>query len=63
MVVMEIHMYQVSPPCIVWCASLRSEEIVIGESAGGNFLSMVVMEILNYTSTKFHLHVLCGLQV
>ena len=25
------HAYQVSPPCIVWCASLRSEEVVTGK--------------------------------
>ena len=43
------HVYQVSPPCIVWCASLRSEEVVIGKSARGNFLSVVVMETLKYT--------------
>ena len=52
MVVMEhlnTHAYIVSPPCIVWCASLRSEEVVIGKSARGNFLSMVVMETLKYT--------------
>ena len=40
--------YQVSPPCIVWCASLRSEEVVIGKSARGHFLSVVVMETLKY---------------
>ena len=27
----EIHVYQVSPPCIAWFASLRSEEV--GKSA------------------------------
>ena len=43
------HAYQVSPPCIVWCANLRSEEVVTGKSAWGNFLSMVVMETLKYT--------------
>ena len=43
------HVYQVSPPRIVWCASLRSEEVVTGKSAWGNILSMVVMETLKYT--------------
>ena len=43
------HAYKVSPPYIAWCASLRSEEVVIGKSAWGNFLSMVVMETLKYT--------------
>ena len=43
------HAYQVSPPCFAWFASLRSEEIVIGKSARGNFLSMVIMEMLKHT--------------
>ena len=43
------HAYQVSAPCIAWFASLRSEEVVIGKSARGNFLSVVVMETLKYT--------------
>ena len=59
----EIHVYQVSPPCIVWCASLRSEEVVIGKSARGNFLSVVVMETLKNTCKKFHFHALYGVQV
>ena len=42
-------MYQVSPPCIAWCASLRSEEVVTGKSVRGNFLSVVFMETLKYT--------------
>ena len=29
----EIHAYRVLSPCIVWCESLRSEEVVIGKSA------------------------------
>ena len=41
-------MYQVSSPCIVLCASLRSEEVVI---ARGNFLSIVVMKMLKFTCT------------
>ena len=27
------HAYEVSPPCIVWFESLRSEEVVIKKSA------------------------------
>ena len=37
---------QISPP---WFASLRSEEVVTGKSAWGNFLTMVVMETVKYT--------------
>ena len=48
----EIHYaYRVLPPCIVWCASLRSKEVV-GKSGRGNFLSMVVMEMLKYTYVR-----------
>ena len=43
------HAYQVSPPCIAWFASLRSEEVVTGKSAWGHFLFMVVMETLKHT--------------
>ena len=46
------HVYQVSPPCIVWFASLRSEEVVIGKSAWGHFLLMVVMETMEYTCAR-----------
>ena len=49
----EIHM-RTKLPCIVWCASLRSEEVVIGKSARGHFLFIAVMEI--HMCTKFHLH-------
>ena len=45
-------MYQVSPPCIAWFASLRSEEVVIGKSAWGHFLLMVVMETMEYTCAQ-----------
>ena len=31
------HAYQISPPCIVWCASLRSEEAVIGKVPEAHF--------------------------
>ena len=37
---------------LVWCASLRSEEVVIGQ-----FLLMVVMETMKYICTQFHLNV------
>ena len=42
MVIMEmlkyrnIRAYQVSPPCIVWCATLRIEEVVIVNGCQGN---------------------------
>ena len=42
------HAHQVSRPCIAWFASLRSEEVVIGKSAGGHFLLIVVMETIKY---------------
>ena len=42
------HAHQVSPPCIAWFASLRSEEVVIGKSARGHFLLTVVMETMKY---------------
>ena len=45
-------MYQVSPPCIAWFASLRSEEVVIGKSTWGHFLLMVVMETMEYTCAQ-----------
>ena len=32
----QIHVYQISPACIVWRASLTSEEVVIGKSSRGN---------------------------
>ena len=47
MVVMET-LCQVSPPCVVWYAGLRSEEIVIEKSAQGHFLLMVI-EMQKYT--------------
>ena len=43
-------MYQVSPPCIAWFASLRSEEV--GKSAWEHFLLMVVMETMEYTCAQ-----------
>ena len=44
------HVYQVSAPWIAWFASLRSEEVVIGKSARGNFLLTVVMETMKVSS-------------
>ena len=44
--------YQVSPPCIAWFASLRSEEVVIGKSACGHFLLTVVMETMKYICAR-----------
>ena len=43
------HVYQALPLSILWCASLRSEEVVIRTSALGHFLLIVVMETLKYT--------------
>ena len=48
----QIHVYQVSAPCIAWFASLRSEEVVIGKSAGGHYLLTVVMETMKYTCAQ-----------
>ena len=48
-VVMEMTCIPSLIPCIAWFASLRSEEVVIGKSACGHFLFMVVMEMLKYT--------------
>ena len=57
-------MYQVSPPCIAWCASLRSEEVVIGKKCLRPFFvhgRHGNTEI--HMRTKFHFHALHGLQV
>ena len=44
------HTYQVSPPCIVWFASLRSKEVFLGKKVPkGHLLFMVVKEMLKYT--------------
>ena len=51
--------FVVLPPCIVWCASLRSEEVVIGKCSQGHFLLMVVMETLKYTCTPSFTFVHC----
>ena len=62
---METQKYTCAPsPCIVWFASLRSEEVVIEKSARGHFFVNGCHgngEI--NMCTKFHLHVLYGLQV
>ena len=58
------HAYQVSPPCIVWCASLRSEEAVIGKVPEANFfVNGCHGNAQIHMCTKFHLHALHGLQV
>ena len=59
----EIHVYQVSPPCIVWCASLSSE-VAIGKKCPRPFIvhgRHGNAEI--HMCTKFHLHALYGVQV
>ena len=58
------HVHQVSAPCIVWCASLRSEEVVIGKKCLRPFFvhgRHGNAEI--HMCTKFHLHALHGLLV
>ena len=55
--------YQVSLPCIVWFASLRSEEVVIRKSAKGNFFHGCHGNAEIHMRTKFHFHALHGLQV
>ena len=58
------HEYKVSPPCIVWCASLRGEKVVIGESARGYFhVHGCHGNAQIHMRTKFHFHTLRGLQV
>ena len=44
-IIKNTHVYQVSPPCIVWFASLRSEEVVVGKSALGHILLTIIMEM------------------
>ena len=64
MVIMETHThaYQVSPPCIVWCASLRGEEVVIGKVPEAIFCSWSSWKRI-HMHTKFHLRALYGVQV
>ena len=45
-------MYQVSHPCIVWCASLRSEEVSYREKCLRAFFLTVVMETMEYTCAQ-----------
>ena len=46
------HAYQVSPPCIAWFASSKSEEVIMGKSARGHFLLTVVMETMENTCAQ-----------
>ena len=57
-VVMETPKYTCVPSFTVWCASLRSEE-VIGKSDRSNFLSVVVMETLKYTCVPSFTYMHC----
>ena len=66
MVVMEmqnLRAYQVSPPCIVWFASLKGEEVVVGKSVRGNFFHGCHGNTEIHLYAKFHLYALHGLQV
>ena len=58
------HVYQALPPSILWCASLRSEEVVIFKSV----LTVFFVDgrhgnTKKYMRTKFHLYALYGEQV
>ena len=56
--------YQVSPLCIVWRTSLRSEEVVIFKSVPRpRFVDGRHGNTQIHMCTKFHLHALHGLQV
>ena len=57
-------MYKVLPPCIVWCASLRGEEVVIGKSVlRPFFVDGRHGNTKKYLRTKFHLYALYDEQV
>ena len=55
----EIHMRTESPPRIVWCASLRSEEEKVPEAI---FVNGCHGNVQIHIRTKFQLHALYGLR-
>ena len=62
------HAYQVSPPCIAWYASLRSEEVVEELVIGKKCLRPFFVHGRHgnaeiHMRTNFHLHALHGVQI
>ena len=59
------HVYQALPPSILWCASLRSEEVYSYREKCPKtfFVDSRHGNTSIHMRTKFHLHVLYGVQV